>query len=59
MVRDLLLPATDRMVLIQLVVVLAVWGAGLVLLRRQREWQLLLSGVAMVLLGWFGLRAVH
>ena len=59
MIRELVSPSTDRLVLIEVVVVFATWVAGAVLLRRQREWQLLLTGVSLLLLGWFALRAVH
>ena len=56
---ELLLPTTDRLVLIEVVVVLLVWAIGSWSLRAQREWQLVLTGVALVVLGGFALRAVH
>ena len=56
---DFLLPRTDRGVAVQLAIVLTGYAVGLVLLRRQRDWLLLLTGVAILLLGLFGVRALH
>lgn len=60
LVRRLLLPATDLGVAVQAVTAVAVlgwlwWLAG----RRGREWRLVVVGSALVVLGLFGLRAVH
>lgn len=34
-------------------------GVGAVVLRRQRDWLLLLTGVAVLTLALFGVRALH
>jgi len=58
-VNDLLLPATDAGVFGQLLLVLALAvGAGW-LVRRERALVTLVVGVATVLLGALGVRALH
>ncbi len=56
---DLLLPRTDAAVLAQALVVFPALGAGLVLVRRDREWRLFVIGLLTLTAAWFGLRAVH
>lgn len=56
---DVLLPRTDAAVLVQALVVFPALGAALVLLRRDREWRVLVLGMLMLTLAWFGLRSVH
>jgi hypothetical protein len=57
--RDLLYPATDAGVRAQVIIVLVVTVATLVLVRRERSLVLLTLGVAFVVLGFFGVRALH
>ena len=56
---DLLLPRTDAAVLVQALVVFPVLGAALVLVRRDRDYRLLVIGLLTMTAAWFGLRAVH
>ncbi len=56
---DLLLPRTDAGVAVQLVVVVVAYALGAYLLRRQRDWLLLLTGVAVLTVSLFGVRALH
>jgi len=56
---DLLLPRTDAGVLVQALVVFPVLGAALVLVRRDRDYRLLVIGLLTMTAAWFGLRAVH
>ena len=58
-VRDVLLPATDRAVAIQLVVVLVVIAAALWFVRRERALVELVLGLGLVLVGLMGVRALH
>ncbi|MGE0141125.1 MAG: hypothetical protein AB7R77_25260 [Ilumatobacteraceae bacterium] len=57
--RDVLLPATDRMVAIQLVVVLVVGVVATWFVRRERALVELVVGVTFVVLGLMGVRALH
>ena len=56
---DLLLPRTDAGVGLQFAVFVGVALAGIVLVRRRREWLLLVTGLILFGLGLFGVRAVH
>jgi hypothetical protein len=58
-VRDILLPPTDRDVLVQLIVVLAAMAVVTTLVRRERALVLLSVGFFFVLLGLMGMRALH
>jgi hypothetical protein len=58
-VRELFLPRTDAGVAAQVAVVLVVAiGVGMAV-RRERSLVLLTSGLALVLLGLMGMRALH
>ena len=56
---DVLLPATDAGVALQLVVVLAAGFTGLVATRRHRDLRLLVIGATLLLVALMALRAVH
>ncbi len=58
-VNEFLLPATDAGVLAQIGGLVAVTAVVLWLLRRQREVQILVIGIAVVLLAVMGLRTLH
>lgn len=57
--RDILLPATDRAALIQVIVVLAVMAVVTTLVRRERSLVLLSVGFFLVVLGLMGMRTLH
>ena len=52
-------PATNAGVLVQVVLTLVVVIIAIVLVRSERSLVLLVVGVAMVLLGWYGIRGLH
>ena len=52
-------PATNAGVLVQVVLTLVVVIISIVLVRSERSLVLLVVGVAMVLLGWYGIRGLH
>lgn len=56
---DLLLPRTDAGVALQLAVFVGLALAGIVLVRRRRDWLLLVTGLIVCGLGLFGVRAIH
>lgn len=57
---DLALPATDRAVAIQWIVMGIVWVAALVSVRRkERDIQHFVLGLVVINLAWFSVRAVH
>lgn len=57
---DLVLPETDRGVAIQWLVMMPVWLAAVVLVRRQpREVKQFVWGLVMLNLGWFAARSIH
>ena len=59
-VVDLLLPTTDRAVLIQWMVMVPFWLFVLVAVRRQdKDVRTFVLGLAMVNLAWFAARTVH
>lgn len=57
--RNFLLPSTDAGALFQVVAVTVVWVCLLVVVRRSAEARLLVGGIGMITLAWFGLRALH
>ncbi|MFN2503828.1 MAG: hypothetical protein ABR540_06295 [Acidimicrobiales bacterium] len=57
--RNFLLPSTDAGVFVQVVAMLMVWVGLLVIVRGSAEARLLVGGIGMITLGWFGLRALH
>ena len=56
---DLLYPATDAGVAVQVAVAAVATAAMLALVRRERALVLLAIGISMLVFGWFGLRALH
>lgn len=56
---DLVLPTTDAGVVVQSVIVLVLGAGAVFATRRRREWMLVAIGTTMVILGFFGLRALH
>ncbi len=59
LVDDVLFPSTDAGVVGQVLGVLAVTVAVVWFVRRERALVTLVVGVSLVLLGFFGLRALH
>jgi uncharacterized BrkB/YihY/UPF0761 family membrane protein len=59
MIRDLLLPRTDTVVIVQAVIVALVFAGLLVWVRRRHEWRLVVIGAAMLTAGFLLLRAAH
>jgi len=57
--RDILLPATDRAALFQVIVVLVAMAMTTTLVRRERALVLLSIGFFMVVLGLMGTRTLH
>ncbi len=58
-VAELLNPSTDRVVFIQVGVILAAWLVAGVASRRNRNLLQFVSGLALVALAWRGLRSAH
>jgi hypothetical protein len=58
-VSDILLPATDRGALAQVIVVLVTMGVVTTLVRRERSLVLLSVGFFLVVLGLMGMRTLH
>jgi len=58
-VLDLLLPATDGGVAVQFVVVTAIAGGLVWIVRRDRNLRLLVIGLSVLTYGLMALRAVH
>jgi len=58
-VIDLVLPATDAGVAVQTAIVLVLGAVAVFATRRRREWMLVAGGLTLVILGLFGLRALH
>jgi hypothetical protein len=56
---DLIMPKTDAGVAVQLVVVLLLGSAAVFLTWRRTEWRLVAIGATLMVLGFFGLRALH
>ncbi|CAB4580513.1 MAG: hypothetical protein ACK5CE_16215 [Actinomycetes bacterium] len=59
LIDDLLHPATDAGVAAQVMGVVVVTTIVTTLVRRERSLVMLTVGASMVVLGWFGLRALH
>lgn len=57
--RDILLPATDRAAVVQVIVVLVAMAMTTTLVRRERALVLLSIGFFMVVLGLMGMRTLH
>lgn len=57
--RDILLPATDRVALVQVIVVLVTMGTVTTLVRRERSLVLLSVGFFLVVFGRMGMRTLH
>ena len=58
-IRDVLLPSSDRVALLQVLAMLAVTVIAAVLVRRERSLVLLVVGVGTVLLGLMATRTLH
>ncbi|MGD9792070.1 MAG: hypothetical protein AB7V43_01210 [Acidimicrobiia bacterium] len=58
-VHDLLFPSTDRAVAVQAVIAFSILSVLIALPHRYRETRLFVIGVAVLLAGLFGLRALH
>jgi len=56
---DLLLPRTDAGVAVQLTLFVTTATIALFQLRRRRDWLLLVTGVSVLGLSLFGVRALH
>lgn len=59
LVGSLLLPGTDRGVLLEALAAFAVLAVGLVLSWRDPQWRLVAFGAAVCVLAFFALRALH
>lgn len=57
--KDLILPRTDAGVAVQLAAVVLAYVVAVALLWRHRDWLLLATGIAVLTLGLFGVRALH
>lgn len=56
---EILLPRTDGGVYAQAAVVFPVLLTALVLVRRDRDWRLFVTGVLVMVIALFGVRAIH
>lgn len=56
---ELLLPRTDRGVAVQAVIAAAVLFVALVLVRRDRDLRVFVTGLSVLTAAWFGLRTIH
>lgn len=52
-------PTTDGGVLIQVIATIALAGALVFAARRERAVVLLIVGITMVVVGWYGIRGLH
>ncbi len=52
-------PTTDAGVVVQVIITLLIGGALGIVVRRERSLVLLVIGVTMVALGWYGIRGLH
>lgn len=59
LIFDLLLPRTDPGVLLQLVVVLIILGISLWRVWSNSELRLVVLGLGLIVVGLFGVRALH
>ena len=58
-VGRVLLPATDRVVVLQAVLAVVVFAWLGWRVRTRPEWRLVVIGSGLLVLGWFGVRAAH
>ena len=58
-IRDILLPHSDRVALIQVIVVLTITIVATYLVRRERALMTLTIGLGMTILGLMALRTLH
>lgn len=58
-VYDLMLPATDGGVVLQLTVVLVLAVGAVWMTRARRDWRLVSIGAGLLAVGLIGLRALH
>ncbi len=56
---DLLLPRSDRGVLVMLAVAVVVFTGAVLVFRRDPDVRLLVVGVAVITGAWFALRSLH
>ncbi len=56
---DLLLPRTDAGVLVQIIVVTAVFALATIAMRRNRDVRILMIGMWVATYGFMGVRALH
>lgn len=59
MIASWWLPGTDTGVVVQVIVTLLVAVVLGVIVRRETSLLLLVAGLTMVTLGWYGIRALH
>lgn len=52
-------PSTDTGVFVQVTITMLIAAALVVAVRRERSMVLLVIGVTMVVLGWYGIRGLH
>ena len=52
-------PTTDSGVVVQVVVTILIGLALVVLVRREQSLVLLVAGITLVVLGWYGIRGLH
>lgn len=52
-------PSTDTGVFVQVTITMLIAAALVVAVRRERSMVLLVVGVTMVVLGWYGIRGLH
>ncbi|MBW3576573.1 MAG: hypothetical protein KY462_02305 [Actinobacteria bacterium] len=57
--EEILQPRTDGGVLAQGAIIALVFALGFIRVRHDRDWRLLLAGLAVFTLGLFALRATH
>ncbi len=59
MIGELWSPQTDAGVVVQVIVTLAIIAGLIWLVRREKALVQLVVGVGMVVLAWYGIRALH
>jgi len=58
-IGELWSPQTDAGVVVQVLVTIALTAVALWLVRRERALVQLVLGIGMVVLAWYGVRAIH
>ena len=58
-ITEIVTPSTDRAVFIQVVIVVVAWVVSAALLRRNRDLFHFVTGIALMILAWRGIRATH